>query len=71
MAGHVHTSEISGDPRFNGIYFDGHSHYYIDADTPSSGFINLLLVDTDKQEYFEVTEHGIFPVHAYDAELDD
>ncbi len=70
VAGHVHTSEISGDPRFNGIYFDGHSHYYIDADTPSSGFLNILLVDTDKKEYFEVTEHGVFPVQAYD-ELDD
>ena len=66
VAGHIHTSEISCDPRFNGIFFDGHSHYYIDADTLSSGFINILKVDTEKQEYLEVIEHGEYPVLPYE-----
>lgn len=58
VAGHVHTSDISGDPFFNGIYFDGKSHYYIDADSPVSGKVNVLKVDTDNQRYFEVTASG-------------
>lgn len=66
VAGHVHTSTIAGDPNFHGIYYDGESHYYIDADTISSGFLNILKVDTEKQEYYEVTEEGekcILPYH--------
>ena len=58
VAGHVHTSAISGDPFFNGIYYDGSSHYYIDADAPVSGTLNILKVDTDKELYFEVTASG-------------
>lgn len=65
VAGHVHTSSIAGDPDFNGIYYDGQSHYYIDADTIKSGFVNILKADTEKQEYYEVTENGEIPVLPY------
>lgn len=33
--------------RFNDIYYDGASHYYIDGDVLSTGDINVLMVDTD------------------------
>lgn len=62
VAGHIHTSEISGDPRFNGIFYDGESHYYIDADTLRSGFVNILKVDTERQKYYEITPYGETPV---------
>ena len=56
VAGHVGTAEISGDPRFHGIYFDGESHYYIDGTVLDSGVIPVLMVDTITDEYYQVTE---------------
>lgn len=68
VAGHISTSAIAGDPHFHGIYFDGSSHYYIDADTVATGFLNILKVNTETQEYFAVTDAGEFPVLPYDVE---
>ena len=56
--GHVGTAEISGDPRFHDIYYDGDSHYYIDGTVMDSGIIPVLLVDTDENKYYQVTEGG-------------
>lgn len=64
VAGHVCTAEISGDPNFHGIYFDGVSHYYIDGTVLESGIILVLLVDTSVDKYYRVTDSGnqlIFP----------
>ena len=58
VAGHVGTAEISGDPRFHDIYYDGASHYYIDGTVMDSGIIPVLLVDTDENKYYQVTEGG-------------
>lgn len=58
VAGHVGTAEISGDPRFHDIYYDGASHYYIDGTVMDSGIIPVLLVDTDENKYYRVTEGG-------------
>ena len=66
VAGHVHTSEIAGSKRFHGIYFDGKSHYYIDADTLKSKKVNVLKVDTSKQKYYTVTPKGERTVKPYD-----
>ena len=66
VAGHVHTSEIAGSKRFHGIYFDGKSHYYIDADTLKSKKVNVLKVDTSKQKYYIVTPKGERTVKLYD-----
>lgn len=66
VAGHVHTSEIAGSKRFHGIYFDGKSHYYIDADTLKSKKVNVLKVDTSKQKYYIVTPKGERTVKPYD-----
>ena len=41
IAGHIGTAEISGDPRFHDIYFDGESHYYIDG-TVSNQMNNII-----------------------------
>ena len=58
IAGHTGTSAISGDPEFHDIFFDGESHYYIDGSVWMGGRIPILLIDTDSQEYFEVTSEG-------------
>ena len=69
VAGHVSTSEISGNSNFNGIYFDGQSHYYIDGDTVKTQNVNILKVDTQKQEYYEVTPSGEVPVLPYSDDM--
>lgn len=68
VAGHVGTAEISGDPRFHDIYFDGENHYYIDGTVLESGIIPVLKVDTEKDKYYRVTESGAWIVLPYDEE---
>ena len=66
VAGHVGTAEISGNSNFHGIFYDGKSHYYIDSTVLDSGFLNVLKVDIERQEYYEVTENGDVPIMPYD-----
>ena len=68
VAGHVGTAEISGDSRFHDIYYDGESHYYIDGTVIDSGVIPVLLVDTEEDKYYQVTEGGNYLVFPYDEE---
>lgn len=65
VAGHVYTSEISGDSTFNDIYYDGESHIYIDGNVLSTGVIPVLMVDTDTDSYYRVTEGGCWPLMEY------
>ena len=68
VAGHVGTAEISGDPRYHDIYYDGASHYYIDGTVLSSGRIPVLKVDTETDRYYRVTESGDWPILSYEEE---
>ena len=68
VAGHVGTAEISGDPRFHDIFYDGQSHYYIDSTVLDSGYLNVLAVDTGADKYYSVTENGTYPVLPYAEE---
>lgn len=68
VAGHVGTAEISGDPRFHDIYYDGESHYYIDGTVLDSGIIPVLMVDTETDRYYRVTESGNWLIIPYDAQ---
>lgn len=68
VAGHIRTSEISGNPDFNGIYFDGASHYYIDGNVIKSLEIPILMADTATDRYYRVTEGGIWEILPYDSE---
>ncbi len=65
VAGHVGTAEISGNPRFHEIYFDGESHYYIDGTVLDSGEIPVLAVDTANDKYYSVTASGLWIVEPY------
>lgn len=66
VAGHIGTSEIANDPGFHEIYYDGESHYYIDGTVIKSGYIPVMLVDTDEDKYYHVTEGGITLIPPYD-----
>lgn len=65
VAGHVYTSEISGDSSFNDIYYDGKNHIYIDGDVLSTGVIPVLMVDTDTDSYYRITDGGCWPLTEY------
>lgn len=66
VAGHVSTATISGDPGFHDIYYDGASHYYIDGSVLDSGVLPVLLVDTDEDRYYRVTEAGKYVVFPHE-----
>lgn len=68
VAGHVGTAVVSGDPGFHDIYYDGESHYYIDGTVIDSRIIPVLLVDTDEDKYYQVTDSGISLVFPYEEE---
>ena len=68
VAGHISTAQISGDPTFHDIYYDGESHYYIDGSTLDTGVIPVLMVDTETDKYYSVTEGGNWIIHPYDEE---
>ena len=68
VAGHVGTAEISGDPHFHDIYFDGESHYYIDGTVLESGMIPVMQLDTETNKFYRMTETGCKLVLPYDTE---
>lgn len=68
VAGHVSTAEIAKDPSFHDIYYDGKSHYYIDGEVLKSGYIPVLMVDTETDKYYRVTKTGNHCVLPYDGE---
>lgn len=68
VAGHIGTAEIAGNPRFHDIYFDGESHYYIDGTVLDSGVIPVMMVDTDTDKYYQVTESGNWLVEPYNED---
>lgn len=58
----------AGNPRFHDIYYDGESHYYIDGTVLDSGVIPVLMVDTDTDKYYRLTETGNWLILPYDEE---
>lgn len=60
--------DLSGDPDFHDIYFDGESHYYIDGTTLFSGVLPIIKVDTQNDRYCRVTESGDWPILPYHEE---
>lgn len=69
VAGHVGTAEISGNPRFHEIYFDGESHYYIDGTVTVSGKIPVIAIDTKTDKYYSVTDSGMRIIEPYSEEI--
>lgn len=68
VAGHVGTAEIAGDSYFHDIYYDGESHYYIDGTVLDSGVIPVLMVDTNEDKYYRVTQSGNWLILPYEEE---
>lgn len=68
VAGHVGTAEISGNPEFHDIYFDGESHYYIDGTVLKSGKIPVIKIDMENNKYYCVTDTGDWMILPYEEE---
>ena len=68
VAGHIGTGEISGDPNFHDIYYDGESHYYIDGTVLHSGAVPVIKLDIDSNKFYRVTETGDWLILPYDEE---
>lgn len=67
VAGHVGTCEIAQDDHFHDIYMD-ESHVYIDGTVLATGVIPVLLVDTDIDKYYRVTNNGKCLLVTYEME---
>ena len=65
VAGHVGTNNISGDPHFHDIFFDGGSHYYIDGSVQKSGEIPVIMYDTEGDNFYQVTNSGAWIILPY------
>lgn len=66
VAGHVGTAEIAMKGFFHDIYYDGASHIFIDGTVLDSGIIPVLMVDTNEDKYYRVTETGNRLILPYD-----
>lgn len=51
IAGHVSTSEISGNTDYHNVFWDKQSHFYIDGNTRVSKTIPVLKYDTASGKY--------------------
>ena len=54
IAGHRSASGLAKDPNFEGVFWDGLSHYVIDGETERTGIIPILVYDTDTQAYTQM-----------------
>lgn len=58
IAGHVAASLLARDKGFDGIYFDGQSHFYIDGTAAKFKRILCLAYDEKTQKYYDLKEDG-------------
>lgn len=51
VAGHVGARGLAHDDAFEGVFWDGQSHYFIDGSTEETGRINILIYDAEGGTY--------------------
>lgn len=54
IVGHVAASSLAGDLEFQGVYYDGQSHYYIDGAVERTGRLLCLGYDEQLDKYAEI-----------------
>lgn len=54
IAGHTAACSVAGDKDFQGIYYDGQSHYYIDGSVDRTGMLLCLAYNEKSGEYYEL-----------------
>lgn len=58
IAGHIDTETVSGIPGYQGVWYDGASHYYIDGGVMRTGCIPVLAYDEEADTYSEISSRG-------------
>lgn len=58
IAGHVATSLLANDKSFDGIFFDGASHFYIDGSAAKFKRVLCLVYDENAKKYYQLEENG-------------
>ena len=58
IAGHVAASHLASTEGYNGIFFDGESHYYIDGTAAKFKRILCLAYDEKTKKYYQLEEDG-------------
>lgn len=58
IAGHVATSLLANDKSFDGIFFDGASHFYIDGSAAKFKRVLCLVYDENAKKYYQLEEDG-------------
>ena len=62
IAGHVAAKKVAGDKYFEGIYFDGASHFYIDGSGGDRHSLLCLAYDVGDKTYYDYKMDGTFKV---------
>ena len=60
IAGHVAAKQVAGDKSFDGIYFDGESHFYIDGSGGDRQSLLCLAYDEEEKTYYDYKMDGTF-----------
>jgi serine/threonine protein phosphatase 1 len=69
IAGHVGAPGLAGDDNYEGVFWDGESHYYIDGSTELTGRITVLRYSVVRGTYDQriVTAQGAGPWEPIEA----
>lgn len=60
IAGHTAAKKVAGDKSFDGIYFDGESHFYIDGSGGDRHSLLCLAYDEEDKVYYDYKMDGTF-----------
>ena len=60
IAGHVSAKKVARDKYFEGIYFDGASHFYIDGSGGNRHSLLCLAYDVEEKTYYDYKMDGTF-----------
>ena len=60
IAGHTAAKKVAGDKSFDGIYFDGESHFYIDGSGGDRHGLLCLAYDEEEKAYYDYKMDGTF-----------
>lgn len=56
VAGHINVRFVSGDQSFDGVYWDGASHFYLDGS--GHGSLPILIYDEETERYSQLWDDG-------------
>ena len=68
VAGHVGARSLARDRDFDGIYYDGASHYYIDGSVYAHGNLLLLGYDEKEDRYYRIENGKRIPITKFERD---